>query len=46
MAAPLIHIFTATIKEDQLEGFKKYAQEHAEFTEAKHPGLLGRVCKL
>lgn len=40
MAAPLIHIFTATIKEGQLEGFKKYAQEHAEFTEAKHPGLL------
>lgn len=40
MAAPLIHIFSATIKEGQLEGYKKYAQEHAEFTEAKHPGLL------
>ena len=40
MAAPLIHIFSATIKEGQLEGFKKYAQEHAEFTEAKHPRLL------
>lgn len=40
MAAPLIHIFSATIKEGQLEGFKKYALEHAEFTEAKHPRLL------
>ena len=40
MAAPLIHIFSATIKEGQLEGFKKYAQEHAEFAEAKHPRLL------
>ena len=40
MAEPLIHIFSATIKEGQLEGYKKYAQEHAEFTEAKHPRLL------
>jgi len=40
MTAPLIHIFTATIKEGQLEGYKKYAQEHAEFAEAKHPRLL------
>jgi hypothetical protein len=40
MSEPLIHIFTATIKEGQLEGFKKYAQENAEFTKAKHPRLL------
>ena len=40
MAAPLIFIFTATIKEGQLEGFKKYAQEHAEFVEENEPRLI------
>lgn len=29
-----------SVKEGQLEGFNKYAQEHAESAEAKHPGLL------
>lgn len=40
MREPLIHIFTATIAEGQVEGYRQYAREHAEFVEAKHPGLL------
>lgn len=40
MNAPLIHIFTAAIKDGQLESFKEYAREHADFVEAKHPDLL------
>jgi hypothetical protein len=40
MTAPLVHIFTAGIRDGQLEGFKEYAREHASFTEAKAPDLL------
>jgi hypothetical protein len=40
MAAPLIHIFSTDIREGQLEGYKAYAQEYAEFVEARHPRLL------
>lgn len=40
MNAPLILIFTATIKDGHVEGFKEYAREHAEFVEANHPDLL------
>ena len=40
MTAPLIHVFSASVKEGRLEGFKEYAEEHVEFVEAKAPRLL------
>jgi quinol monooxygenase YgiN len=40
MVEPLIFIGTYTLKEGQLEGFKKYAQEHAEFVEENEPRLI------
>ena len=40
MTVPLIHIFSASVKEGKLEGLKEYAEEHIAFTEAKAPKLL------
>lgn len=40
MTAPLVHIFSATVQDGKLEGYKRYAKEHAEFVEGKAPGLL------
>lgn len=40
MAAPLIHIFAVAIKEGEVDGFRQYAREHAEFVETTHPRLL------
>jgi hypothetical protein len=40
MTAPLVHLITGSIKGGQLEAYRKFAQEHAEFAEAKHPRLL------
>ena len=40
MTAPLVHLITGSIKDGQLEAYRRFAQEHAEFAEMKHPGLL------
>lgn len=40
MGTPLIHIFSATVQDGKLEGYKEYCGEHVAAAEAKAPGLL------